>query len=88
MDANEISRLSEAPAPTQLSMVHADQAEQALRQARAELAYVTRVTNPGELTASFAHEVNQPLAAVVANVEACLRWLNRETPDLAAARAR
>jgi signal transduction histidine kinase len=40
----------------------------------------------GELTASIAHEVNQPLAAVVANAEASLRWLNRETPDLAAAR--
>ena len=40
----------------------------------------------GELTASIAHEVNQPLAAVVANAEACLRWLDRGTPDLAAAR--
>jgi len=40
----------------------------------------------GELTASIAHEVNQPLAAVVANAEASLRWLNRETPNLAAAR--
>jgi C4-dicarboxylate-specific signal transduction histidine kinase len=40
----------------------------------------------GELTASIAHEVNQPLAAVVANAEAGLRWLDRETPDLAAAR--
>jgi signal transduction histidine kinase len=44
------------------------------------------VTALGELTASIAHEVNQPLAAVVANAEACLRWLDRETPDLAAAR--
>jgi C4-dicarboxylate-specific signal transduction histidine kinase len=40
----------------------------------------------GELTASIAHEVNQPLAAVVANAEACLRWLDRGTPDLTAAR--
>jgi signal transduction histidine kinase len=40
----------------------------------------------GELAASIAHEVNQPLAAVVANAEACLRWLDRETPDLDAAR--
>ena len=40
----------------------------------------------GELTASIAHEVNQPLAAVVANAEACLRWLDRGTPDLDAAR--
>jgi PAS domain S-box-containing protein len=66
--------------------IRADQAEQALREAQAELAHVTRVTTLGELTASIAHEVNQPLAAAVANAEACLRWLNRETPDLAAAR--
>jgi C4-dicarboxylate-specific signal transduction histidine kinase len=44
------------------------------------------VTTLGELTASIAHEVNQPLAAVVANAEACLRWLDRGTPDLDAAR--
>ena len=40
----------------------------------------------GELTASIAHEVNQPLAAAVANAEACLRWLDRETPDIPKAR--
>jgi PAS domain S-box-containing protein len=66
--------------------IRADHAEQALREAQAELARVTRVTTLGELTASIAHEVNQPLAAVIANAEACLRWLDRETPDLAAAR--
>src|ERR1700676_136342 len=68
------------------AMIRADHAEQALRKAQAELAHVTRVTMLGELTASIAHEVNQPLAAVVANAEASLRWLDRETPDLAAAR--
>src|SRR6202022_3479478 len=51
-----------------------------------ELAHVTRVTTLGEMTASIAHEINQPLAAVVANAEACLRWLGRGTPDLDAAR--
>jgi PAS domain S-box-containing protein len=66
--------------------IRTDQAEQALRKAQAELAHVTRVTTLGELTASIAHEVNQPLAAVVANAEACLRWLDRRTPDLDAAR--
>jgi PAS domain S-box-containing protein len=66
--------------------IRADHAEQELRKAQAELAHVTRVTTLGELTASIAHEVNQPLAAVIANAEACLRWLDRETPDLAAAR--
>jgi C4-dicarboxylate-specific signal transduction histidine kinase len=44
------------------------------------------VTTLGEMTASIAHEVNQPLAAVVANAEACLRWLDRGTPDLDAVR--
>jgi C4-dicarboxylate-specific signal transduction histidine kinase len=66
--------------------IRADLAEQALREAQAELAHVTRVSTLGELTASIAHEVNQPLAAVIANAEACLRWLDRETPDLNAAR--
>lgn len=68
------------------AVIRADQAEQALRKAQAELAHVTRVTMLGELTASIAHEVNQPLTAAVANAEASLRWLSREPPDLAAAR--
>ena len=66
--------------------IRADHAEQALRSAQAELAHVTRVTTLGELTTSIAHEVNQPLAAVISNAEACLRWLDHETPNLAAAR--
>jgi PAS domain S-box-containing protein len=66
--------------------IRADQAERALQKAQAELAHVTRVTTLGELTASIAHEINQPLAAVVANAEACLGWLDREKPNLDAAR--
>jgi PAS domain S-box-containing protein len=66
--------------------IRADQAEQALREAQAELAHVTRVTTLGELTASIAHEINQPLAAVIANAEACLSWLDRDPADLDAAR--
>ena len=62
------------------------QAEEKLHKAQVELAHVTRVTTLGELAASIAHEVNQPLAAVVANAEASLRWLDRETPNLDAAR--
>jgi PAS domain S-box-containing protein len=62
--------------------IRADHAEEALRKAQVELAHVTRVTMLGELTASIAHETNQPLAAVVANAEAALRWLDRGTPDL------
>ena len=53
-----------------------------MRDAQENLAHVMRVTTLGELTASIAHEVNQPLTAVVANAEACLRWLRRGTPDL------
>jgi PAS domain S-box-containing protein len=62
-------------------------AEEALRQTQAELAHVTRVMTIGALTASIAHEVNQPLAAVVTNGNACLRWLTREVPGLEEARA-
>jgi PAS domain S-box-containing protein len=66
--------------------IRADQAERALRKAQAELAHVTRVTTLGELTTSIAHEINQPLAAVIANAEACLSWLDRNPADLDAAR--
>ncbi|WP_025036483.1 PAS domain S-box protein [Bradyrhizobium sp. DOA9] len=66
--------------------IRANQAEDALRKAQAELAHVTRVTTLGELTASIAHEINQPLAAVIANADACLAWLQRSPPDLNAAR--
>jgi len=53
-----------------------------IRQMREELARVARLTTMGELTVSIAHEVNQPLAAIVTNGQACLRWLNREVPNL------
>ena len=58
------------------------QAEEALGEAQAELAHVTRVTMLGELVASIAHEVNQPLGAIVTNGQAGLRLLARESPDL------
>ncbi len=67
-------------------VIRAEEAEQALRKAQAELAHVTRVTTLGELAASIAHEINQPLAALIANAEACLSWLGRSPPNLAAAR--
>ena len=57
-----------------------------MREAQAELARVTRVTMLGEITASIAHEVNQPLAAVVMNGNACRRWLAADPPDLDEAR--
>jgi PAS domain S-box-containing protein len=60
--------------------------EQRLLDAQMELAHANRVTMMGQLTASIAHEVNQPLAAVAANAGACLSWLGRESPNLEAAR--
>jgi len=61
-------------------------AEAALRETQAALAHVTRVMTMGELAASIAHEVNQPLAGVVINGNACLRWLAGESPNLPEAR--
>ncbi len=61
-------------------------AEVELHEAQTNLAHVTRVTALGELAASIAHEVNQPLAAVVTNAAACLRWLDREPANLKEAR--
>jgi PAS domain S-box-containing protein len=58
-------------------------AEEQLRASRHELAQVSRQTTMGAMTASIAHEVNQPLAAIVANANAGLRWLARGKPDLA-----
>src|SRR5437588_3482792 len=57
-----------------------------LRQAQLDLARISRVTTMGELTASLAHEVNQPIAAAVTNANTCLRWLARDHPDLEEAR--
>jgi PAS domain S-box-containing protein len=61
-------------------------AEEALREAQANLARVSRVTTMGELTASLAHEIKQPIAAAVTNAKTCLRWLGRDQPDVAEAR--
>ena len=61
-------------------------AEEALSKAQTELAHVTRVMTMGELAASIAHEINQPLAAVITNGSACMRWLARSQPDLEEAR--
>jgi PAS domain S-box-containing protein len=62
-------------------------AEEALYTAQAELAHVARVATLGEMTASIAHEINQPLAAVVNNGNACMRWLAGEAPNLEEARS-
>ena len=57
-------------------------AEEALRRTQAELAHVTRLTTLGQLAASIAHEVNQPLAAIVADANASLNWLASAEPEL------
>jgi C4-dicarboxylate-specific signal transduction histidine kinase len=62
------------------------EAEQALQKPQSELARVTRVATLGELAASIAHEVSQPLADLASNAGACLCWLGREVPDLDEAR--
>jgi PAS domain S-box-containing protein len=61
-------------------------ASEALRQAQSDLAHVNRVSTMGELTASLAHEVNQPIAAAITDANTCLRWLARDHPDLEEAR--
>jgi PAS domain S-box-containing protein len=61
-------------------------ASEALRQAQADLAHVSRVTTMGELTASLAHEVNQPITAAVNGASTCVRWLTRDEPDVGEAR--
>jgi signal transduction histidine kinase len=63
-----------------------NRAEEMLRRARAELAHINRVSTMGELTASLAHEIKQPIGAAVTNAEACLRLLDRDQPDLPEAR--
>jgi hypothetical protein len=60
--------------------------EEDLRRAQARLSRATQIATVGELAASIAHEINQPLGAVVANGNACLRWLSAQTPNLAKAR--
>jgi len=62
------------------------EAEEALFHSQAKLAHITRVTTMGELAASIAHEVNQPLAAVITSGESCKRWINRPEPNLEEAR--
>ena len=71
----------------QAQIAERKQAQEALGDARSELERVSRVNNLGELTASIAHEINQPLAAIVTNGSAGLRWLNQDPPDLDEVRA-
>jgi signal transduction histidine kinase len=63
-----------------------DQERERLRQLEADLAHMNRVSMMGELAASLAHELNQPIAAAITNAGTCLRWLTRDEPDLEEAR--
>src|ERR1700692_2553290 len=63
----------------------ADEERERLRQVQADLAHLSRVTTMGELTASLAHEIRQPISAAVTNGKTCLRWLSRDEPDVAEA---
>ncbi len=65
----------------------AEEERERLRQAQADLARVSRVTTMGELAASLAHEIKQPIAATVTDAQTCLRWLKRDQPDLEEASA-
>ena len=71
---------------TAMDITERRHAEEALRRAQAELARVWRLSTMGELAGSIIHEINQPLAAIVTNAEASLRWLDRDTPELDEAR--
>ena len=61
-------------------------AEEALSKARSELAHASSMTSIGALTASIAHEITQPLAAIVSNADSCLLWLAKDQPNLDKAR--
>ena len=64
----------------------AEQEHERLRQLEADLAHINRITVMGELAATLAHEINQPIAAAITDANACLRWLNRDPPELTEAR--
>ena len=67
---------------TIMDITERKRAEEELHKTQAELAHISRVTTMGELTSSIAHEVNQPLAAIVTNGNACLRWLSNNPPNV------
>ena len=79
---DELSDLGEAFNYAATQLRERKNAEEALRQAQAELAHIHRVTTMGELTASLAHEIRQPVTAAVNYAISCSRWLSRAQPDL------
>ena len=85
-ELNVIERITHL-ASIAIERKRAEEERERLRQAHADLARVNRVTTMGELTASLAHEVNQPIAAAVTNANTCMRWLAADTPNVEEARA-
>jgi PAS domain S-box-containing protein len=69
-----------------MDITETKRAQEALHAAQAELAHVTRITTLGQLSVSIAHEVSQPLVGIVTNGDACLRWLERDVPEIEEAR--
>ena len=84
--AERTAELTRANEDLKVEIAERNRAEEALRQSQVDLARISRVTTMGELTASLAHEVNQPIAAAVTDASTCLRWLTRDQPDLGEAR--
>ena len=66
-----------------MDITERNRAEEALRRAQADLARINRVSMMGELAASLAHELKQPIAAAAMDAKSCLRWLRRDAPDVA-----
>jgi C4-dicarboxylate-specific signal transduction histidine kinase len=81
-----VQELQRSNGALQTESLERQHAEEALREAQADLARVSRVTTMGELTAYLAHEVNQPIAAAITNANTCLRWLARDQPEVNEAR--
>jgi len=85
--ASRTAELSQSNAALRAEIADRKLTEDALRTTQTELAHATRVMTMGELVASIAHEINQPLTGVITNAEACLRWLEGESANLDEARA-
>ena len=79
-------RVVERTEQLMLAETQAQAERERLRQVRADLAHVSRVSALGELAASLAHEIKQPIAAASTDADTCLRWLRRDAPDVAEAR--
>ena len=84
--AERTAELSQSNEELKREITHHIRDSESLRQAQEDLARISRITTMGELTASLAHEVNQPIAAAVTNANTCVRWLMRDPPDVEEAR--